>query len=135
MWEHPKELRELKDFYGKLKNNPDSISDAEVISKIESSFWGTNCWSYVEQSLAIIAPACFYKPHLTTVLIKYPIEAMIAGGLDNYKDVIAYALVIAEKENPYVPLTEEGMCWLKNTWPILDEDIKNIFLEIWNKLN
>jgi hypothetical protein len=132
MWDSLRELRELKIFYKKLKDNPDSLDDEVVITTIENSFWGTNCWAYVEQSLAIIAPACLYKPHLTKELIQYPIDAMIAGGLEDCEQIINFGVGLAEKEKPYVELTEDGKFWLKNIWPNLSSEINQVFSDLKN---
>lgn len=134
-WQDLKALRELNKFYQDLKDRPDSIADSEVIFSIENSFWGTNCWSYVEQSLAIIAPACLYKPHLIKTLIRYPIDAMIAGGLENLEEIIPIGLALAEKERPYLELTEDGKHWLTVVWPTLDVEIKTVFTELWDDLS
>ncbi|MBU2709044.1 hypothetical protein KCM76_23815 [Zooshikella marina] len=134
MWESPKQLVELREFYEGMIQNPSSYSDDEVVSKIEESFWGTNCWCFVEQSLSIIAPACLMRPHLTERLIRHPIEGMIAGGLTDFQDVIPQGIALAKKEYPYVEPTEEGRQWLLHDWPKLTNETKKVFEELWQEL-
>lgn len=134
-WTYPKQLVELAKFYEQAKQYPESFSDAQFLAAINRSFWPTNCWSFVEAAFAIIAPGCAMRPHLTRQLIQHPIEAMIAGGLEDPKAIIAQGIACATKQNPYVEPTTEGKKWLLNDWPKLELQVTAVFQEKWNELS
>ena len=126
-WTSPPQLVALAAFYERAQAQPDAISDAAFLAAVKSAHWPTNCWSYVEASFAIIAPACLLRPHLTRELIAFPIDAMIAGGLDDAAQVIAIGLACATRDAPYVAPSEEGRRWLTQVWPGLGEMVEAVF--------
>ncbi len=126
-WTSPPQLVALAALYARAQAHPETISDAAFIEAVKAAHWPTNCWSYAEASFAIIAPACLLRPHLTAELIAMPIDAMIAGGLDNAEQVIAIGLDCATREAPYVAPSEEGKRWLTQVWPGLGELIGEVF--------
>lgn len=128
-WSYPRQLVELAAFYERARALPGLISDAEFTGALANAHWETNCWDYVEASFAIIAPGCALRPHLARELIKHPIEAMIAGGLEDPDDVIAQGVACATKKNPYVEPTDEGKQWLLEQWPNLKDLAKEVFQE------
>ncbi|MBE7498024.1 MAG: hypothetical protein HS117_24040 [Verrucomicrobiaceae bacterium] len=131
-WSHPQQLVELAAFYEEEARNPGRFSDAEFMAAVEKAFWGTNCWSYVEAAFAIIAPACGRRPHLTRSLIKHPIDAMIAGGLDDSALVIAQGVACATKSEHYVEPTDEGKEWLLGEWTKSDELVQEVWQSLMN---
>ncbi|OEZ60221.1 hypothetical protein JAB5_03300 [Janthinobacterium sp. HH103] len=126
-WTSPPQLVALAAFYARAQAHPETISDAAFLEAVKAAHWPTNCWSYVEASFAIIAPACLLRPHLTAGLIVFPIDAMIAGGLDDAGQVIAIGRACATRDAPYVEVSEEGKRWLTQVWPGLDELIGEVF--------
>ena len=130
-WLHPPQLVELDRFYQLEAANPEQFADDQVLSKIEGTFWGTNCWSYVEAAFAIIAPACLRRPHLTKRLIAHPIRAMIYGGLEAPEDVVDQGVAFAYKDDPYIRPSPEGLKWLLEVWPSCDGLAQDVFREIW----
>ena len=126
-WTSPPQLVVLAAFYVQAQAQPDAFSDAAFLDAVKAAHWPTNCWSYMEASFAIIAPACLLRPHLTAELIAFPIDAMIAGGLDNAEQVIAIGLDCATRDAPYVAPSEEGKRWLTQVWPGLGELIGQVF--------
>ena len=126
-WISPPQLVALAAFYAQAQAHPEAISDAAFLDKVKNAHWPTNCWSYVEASFAIIAPACLLRPHLTAELIAMPIDAMIAGGLDDAAQIIAIGLACATRAAPYVTPSEEGKLWLTQVWPGLGELIGEVF--------
>ena len=132
-WSQPIQLVTLAQFYEKAEKNPDAFSDEEFIENINKAFWPADCWSFVQASFAIIAPGCSMRPHLTKELIKRPIGAMIAGGLEDPSDVIAQGVVCATNEKPYVEPTDDGKRWLLNEWPQLEDMVKEAFQELWDE--
>lgn len=124
-WTSPPQLVALAAFYAQAQ--PYAVSDALFVETVRLAHWPTNCWSYMEASFAIIAPACLLRPHLTAELIAFPIDAMIAGGLDNAEQVIAIGLDCATRDAPYVVPSEEGKRWLTQVWPGLGELIGEVF--------
>lgn len=128
-WSQPKQLRELAQFYVRAQLNPDSVSDAEVLEAVKRAFWPASCWSFVEAAFAIIAPACSVRPHLARQLIAHPIEAMVAGGLEDGKEVIAQGMACATNAKTYVEPTLEGKRWLLEEWPLLEGLALEVFRE------
>ena len=126
-WTSPPQLVALAAFYVQAQARPDAFSDAAFLDAVKAAHWPTNCWSYMEASFAIIAPACLLRPHLTAELIAMPIDAMIAGGLEDAEQVIAIGLDCARRDAPYVAPSEEGRRWLTQVWPGLGELIGQVF--------
>jgi len=62
-------------------------------------------------------------------LIAHPIEAVIAGGLDDENAVIAQGIALAHKRAPYVELTPAGRRWLLEQWPGLESVAIDVFRE------
>lgn len=126
-WTSPPQLVALAAFYAQAQAQPDACNDAAFLATVKQAHWPTNCWSYVQASFAIIAPACLLRPHLTAELIACPIDAMIAGGLDDAGQVIAIGLACATRDAPYVEVSEEGKRWLTQVWPTLGEMAGAVF--------
>ena len=126
-WTSPPQLVALDAFYAQAQAHPETLSDAVFLENVKNAHWPTNCWSYMEASFAIIAPACLQRPHLTAELIAMPIDAMIAGGLDDAGQVIDIGLAYARRDAPYVVPSEEGKRWLTQVWPGLEELIGQVF--------
>lgn len=120
-WTSPPQLVALAAFYAQAQEHPETLSDAVFLENVKNAHWPTNCWSYVEASFAIIAPACLLRPHLTAELIVLPIDAMVGGGLDNAGQLIAIGLACATRSDPYVEPSEAGRRWLTQVWPALGE--------------
>lgn len=113
--------------YAQAQAQPDAYSDAAFLDAVKAAHWPTNCWSYVEASFAIIAPACLLRPHLTAGLIALPIDAMIAGGLEDAEQVIAIGRACATRDAPYVEVSEDGKRWLTQVWPGLGAVVETVF--------
>jgi hypothetical protein len=126
-WRSPRRLAQLGEFYEAVKAAPESVSDVEFIHRITQVFWPTNCWAYVEQAFAIIAPGCAMRPHLVRQLVVHPIEAMVAGGLEDENDVIAQGLAYANKVRPYVDPSPDGRQWLLERWPMFEDVVIELF--------
>jgi hypothetical protein len=135
VWTHPPQLVRFAQVLERARNDASSVSDRELVDQVRATYWGTNCWSWVEMSLAIISSACALRPHLAEELIADPIGVMIEGGLDKEDDVIAQGVALARKERPYVPLSEDGRAWLLQDWPLLEAKAKMIFQTKWIELN
>jgi hypothetical protein len=128
-WSQPKQLVELAAFYRKAESDPDSISDTEFIENISKAHWATNCWSFAKASFAIISPGCALRPHLVRQLIRIPIQAMMAGGLEDPELIITQGIAYANNPS-YVDPTPEGKQWLINEWPKIENVAKEVFQEI-----
>ena len=126
-WTSPPQLVALAALYAQAQEHPEALSDAVFMESVKNAHWPTNCWSYVEASFAIIAPACLLRPHLTAELIALPIDAMIAGGLDDAGQVIAIGRACATRDAPYVEVSEDGKRWLTQVWPTLGEMAEAVF--------
>lgn len=126
-WTSPPQLVALAALYAQAQAHPETLSDAVFLDNVKNAHWPTNCWSYVEASFAIIAPACLLRPQLTAELIALPIAAMIAGGLEDAEQVIAIGQACATRSEPYVAPSEEGKRWLTQVWPTLGEMAGAVF--------
>lgn len=130
-----KHLVNLAEFYAQEAASPSAFSDEMFVANVKKAFWPTNCWSFVEAAFAIIAPACSRRPHLTRLLIRSPIEAMIAGGLEDPSHVIAIGTTCANKSDQYVEPTEEGKRWLLDVWPTFDSLAQEVFVEVLKEID
>lgn len=130
-----KYLVDLAKFYEQEATNPSVFDDEMFVANVNKAFWPTNCWSFVEAAFAIIAPACSRRPHLTRLLIRSPIEAMIAGGLEDSSRVVAMGVSCANESDPYVEPTEEGKKWLLNVWPTLGSLAQEVFVEVLKEVD
>ena len=126
-WTSPPQLVALAAFYAQAQASPDATSDAAFLDAVKHAHWPTNGWSYVEASFAIIAPACLLRPQLTPQLILFPIDAMIAGGLEDAGLVIAIGLACATRGAAYVEPSEDGKRWLTQVWPGLGAMVESVF--------
>lgn len=133
-WTSPPKLAALATLYARARADPASVADADLLAAIRDAHWPTNCWSYVEASFAIIAPACMLRPHLTAELIAMPIDAMIAGGLDSAEAVMAHGLRCAANPSPYVATLPEAAGWLTQTWPTAAPLVAQVFAQQWQAL-
>lgn len=129
MWSHPRQLAKLAAFYELEARDPSAIDDETFIARVEESFWGTESSAYIQQGLAIIAPACARRPRLTRRLLRHPIGAMIASGLDDPAGVIPWGLEYVRASRRYVDPTPEGLAWLRDTWPMLEDLVRDVFAE------
>lgn len=127
IWSHPPELVRLAEVLSRAKEDAASVPDDELVNLVRATYWGTDSWSWVEMSLAVISAVCALRPHLAAELIADPISAMIQGGLTDENDIIAQGTALAKKETPYVPLTEVGRRWLLQDWPSLENMAKDTF--------
>src|SRR5690349_16231427 len=125
-WTDPPQLARLAQTLAAASDDPASVSDRDLIAQVRATYWGTNCWSWVEMSLAIVSAVCALRPHLAEDLIADPIDVMIQGGLHREEDVIAQGVALARKSDPYVPLTDAGRAWLEQSWPLLDEQARAV---------
>jgi hypothetical protein len=133
VWTEPPQLVRFADFLARQERDP-TASDEEFVREVRAAYWGTNCWSWVEMSLAIVSAACAQRPHLAAELIADPIDVMIQGGLHTEDLVIAQGVALARKPDPYVPLTDAGRTWLLESWPLLEEVAKATFRRKWTEL-
>ena len=133
-WTQPPQLVRLAQVLADARADASSISDEDLTAQVRATYWGTNCWCWVEMSLAIISAVCALRPHLATELIADPIDVMIQGGLDNENDVIAQGVAVARKDRPYVPLMDDGRAWLLQDWPLLEDEARAIFRRKWTEL-
>ena len=130
-WTENGSLRELASFLRELREHSGTITDDEVVLQVTRAYpAATNCWAFVEYSLAIIASACAERPSVTERLIEEPIRAMVYGGLDQASEVIPQGLALADKLEPAVELLPEGRRWLKESWPQYDVAVRRIFQAI-----
>ena len=133
-WTSPQQLVELEAFYEKARASPESFNDEEFLAHINRAFFPTNCWAFAEAAFAIIAPGCAMRPHLVRQLIVSPIQAMIAGGLENPNDIFAQGTATATKFIFGTEPTPEGKKWLLEEWPRVQEVAIQVFHEQWQAM-
>ena len=75
------------------------------------------------------------RPHLVRELIAHPIEAMIAAGLEEEREVIRQGVACATKADPYVKPTAEGKRWLCEQWPHLENVAVEVFRAKYRELS
>lgn len=86
-------------------------------------------------AFAMIAEGCAMRPHLIRQLIEQPIEAMIAGGLEDPSEVIALGMACATTQKPEVEPSTEGRKWLLHEWPKFELLAIAVFQEKWDELS
>lgn len=133
-WTSPPQLLALAAFYRDAQAHPASIPDAVFFDTVSRAHWPTNCWSYTQASLAIVAHGCVLRPQLTRELIALPIAAMMAGGLDSAAAIIEYGTACAAIAQPYVAFTLEGRRWMARTWPTLHALVDEVVARQWQVL-
>ena len=55
-------LGALEAMLDRARDTPEAVYDEELLTCIRATYWGTNCWCFVELSLAIISAACAARP-------------------------------------------------------------------------
>lgn len=129
IWNSPRQLAELKELYDRMLAEPASVSDEELLAKVASSLWPTDCWTFAENAFAMIGPACWLRPHLTPQLIRYPIEAIYAAGIDDPE--LAHAQGVARaKLDRGLRLRPEGKKWLLEVWPTLLPMVREVIADL-----
>ena len=127
-------LAELARFYAAEAVKPECHSDEAVLKQVTETFWPTNCFAFAAAAMAIIAPACARRPHLTRKLIRYPIEAWVAGGLAQSEYVIPLGLACTTGPDASVKPSPEGERWLRMEWPKLGPLAQEVFAEVWKEM-
>lgn len=112
-WSSVPSLDRLRRFY-ELEAITPWASDATFLAAIRQTFWGTNAIDFVGCSFAIIAPGCALRPHLVPKLLRAPIRAAVAVGVESAAELVAWGVACADQTNPRLslPTTREGEQWL-----------------------
>ncbi len=133
-WTSPPQLLALAAFYRDAQARPGGMSDAVFLATVSRAHWPTNCWSYAQASLAMVAHGCVLRPQLTRELIALPIAATMAGGLDSAAAIIDYGTACAASAQPYVAFTPEGRRWMAQQWPTLHALVEDVVAAQWQAL-
>ena len=133
-WTSPPQLLALAAFYRDAQARPAGISDAVFLATVSRAHWPTNCWSYAQASLAMVAHGCVLRPQLTRELIALPIAATMAGGLDSAAAIIDYGTACVASAQPYVAFTPEGRRWMAQQWPTLHALVDQVVAAQWQAL-
>ena len=129
IWNSPRQLADLKELYDRLLADPASVSDDELLEKVASSLWPTNCWDFAENAFAMIGPACWLRPHLTRQLIRHPIEAIFAAG-DNDPELVHAQGIARATLDRGLRLRPEGERWLVVVWPTLLPMVREVIADL-----
>lgn len=116
--------------YEQARLNPDTVSDQELLGQIEKTYWPTNAFCAVQQIFCIIAPACLLRPHLTRELLRAPIEAIIACGVEDSAAVIALGTSLLKDKDAYTSPDRHGIAWLQNVLPTLGVLADEVFADV-----
>ncbi len=97
-------------------------------SQIRQTFSGTNAIDFVGCSFAIIAPGCALRPHLVPKLLRAPIRAAVAIGVEGAAELVAWGVACADQTNPRLslPTTMEGEQWLRHQLPELTGLVRRV---------
>lgn len=128
-WHSEPLLAPLAAIYEEATSSPASISDEALVTAIQKTLWPSNCWAVAEAAFALIAPACWLRPHLTPILLRLPVEAMVAGGLSSPQGILSFGIACATRSDPYVQPTEEGRLWLTTILPHLGPLAAEVFAD------
>ncbi len=122
-WSSMHQLRRLREFYEVARREPEKVTDEEFLSAVRGAFWGTNSFAFVEAAFAIIAPGCLLRRHLTQIMLRAPVRAAVACGVEVPEQIVAWGVRCADPNNPrvYVRSMPDGIVWLKNDLPLLQE--------------
>ncbi|AKU23046.1 hypothetical protein MJ904_07920 [Massilia sp. MB5] len=116
--------------YEQARLSPEAVADQELLEQIEKTYWPTNAFSAVQQIFCIIAPACLLRPYLTRELLRAPIEAIIACGVEDSAAVIQVGTYLLMDKEPYVSPDEHGIAWLQNVLPTLGALADDVFADV-----
>lgn len=108
-------LISLREFYERTKSAPETATDEEFLSAVRRTFWGTNSFAFVEASFAIIAPGCLLRPHLTKKMLRAPVRAAVASGVEATQSIVAWGVRCADLTTP------DGVVWLTRELPALQD--------------
>ncbi|MBB3117029.1 hypothetical protein [Pseudoduganella violacea] len=116
--------------YEQARLNPGTVSDQELLEQIEKTYWPTNAFCAVQQIFCIIAPACLLRPHLTRELLRAPIEAIIACGIEDSASVIEVGTYLLKDQEPYASPDRHGAIWLQDVLPTLGALADEVFADV-----
>ncbi|MCR8559231.1 hypothetical protein KXD93_16355 [Mucilaginibacter sp. BJC16-A38] len=132
-----KQPNSLKDIYGRLIGNDESLSDEEIIERYQKFSNGiqTNSFSAAELELVSISTLCYFRPQLTSLLIRASLLSIIYSIGDNitFEDVIAFLQqrVLAETVEPYGGRPhDQGLTWLLDILPASKNEITPILIDV-----
>jgi len=128
-WDGYSKLWKLQGYYQCERENPRAISDEIFLNQIETCFWPSNCLDFAEASLVMVIPGCILRPHLTHALLHHPMEALMAGGVNNSESILQWGSALLHKEECYVSLTPEIREWLEIVWPNMGDIVQGIWEE------
>jgi hypothetical protein len=129
-WSSMQQLRDLNEFYQAEKRAPHATSDEEFLRAVRRSFWGTNSVDFVAAAFAIVAPGCRLRPHLQRKMLRAPIRAAVASGVDDPKSIMSWGVRCADtNDRLYLRSTPDGVAWLAQEFPSLENVVKEIVAE------
>lgn len=126
-WSSMERLERLSRFY-ELDAITPWANDATFLAAIRQTFWSTNAADFVGCAFAIIAPGCALRPHLVPKLLRAPIRAAVAVGVEDAAQIIAWGVACADQTNPRVVLrpTLRGERWLRDRLPALTDVVRQV---------
>lgn len=122
--------RSLFLLYDQIRLNQSSVSDQQLLQAINSTYWVTNASCAVFQALSIIAPACLFRPHLTKILIRAPMGALIASGNEDPLSIIKAGAVLLQSNSGYTTPDEFGVLWIRDVLPTLNTLVQEVFPDV-----
>ncbi|MER2564608.1 MAG: hypothetical protein ABTQ32_28030 [Myxococcaceae bacterium] len=129
-WSSMERLDRLSRFY-ELDAIMPWANDATFLAAIRQTFWSTSAGDFVGCAFAIIAPGCELRPHLVPKLLRAPIRAAVAVGVEDAARIIAWGVACADQTNPLVVLrpTLRGERWLRDRLPALTAVVRQVVQE------
>ena len=133
------EGRALLVTYDQLGKGVD-VSDDVIVGAFEK-YWPsiqTNCISAAELQFAVIAPVCYYRPHLVDKLIRSGLLSLVRIGHERSEHVLEFVRVymLRSKVMLYggIP-SKESVIWLRDQLPKDPQYLQRILDEVIEENN
>jgi hypothetical protein len=91
----------------------ESLTDDEVLAQLENLYIITNTLSAAELLVALLAPVCGYRPHLTDVLLPRILNPLWMTGFGTLR-VIQWLEYHLSQAKPFGGLASPGLEWVQS---------------------
>ncbi|HVW95865.1 MAG TPA: hypothetical protein VHA56_07845 [Mucilaginibacter sp.] len=130
----------LESIYKRLKNTDQTLTNYEILEHylVFSKKIQTNTFSAAELELVSISLLCYFRPELTSTLIRNGLLCIVMslGDSINFDDILNFiqSRILAKDAEPYGGLPqEEGIKWLREILPESRNAIQDILFEVIKK--
>ena len=130
----------LHNIYERITNSVEPISNEEILETyyIFSRKQQSNSFAIAELLLVSISTICYYKPELTSILIREGLMAVVASWGDkiNFSNVIEFIQyhILGNDATPYGGWPQpEGIKWLTEILPNISEEMQLVLEDVIKK--